>query len=479
MQVRPHTLDALWKPGLPRSVSILFFILWCAIAVVILFIDPFFIFLQFFATCIIALFCYRPDFPLYLIAALYPFIEWQIVRGNFNAPIVDIIAVFAIAAWGVRFLWHFLVFRRIPEKTQLWGFLLFLLWALVAALSSYFSADQAISVKYTVRFLLFFVIAYVWFPINHIRSMKQIITLLLIFYAVGVAIALYGLAGFFLSDAPSFLARRAVPIDIFGFYPLGSNHNVIADNMITAIPIGLFFLYFYRKMPQQQKIVAIGVFFLVLTNILTFSRTGWLALFLEIAVLIFLLYRDRLKEIFRLGAFLSILFSPLLVYMIFFSSQDIVDSSNYNRIILNEITWQNFSEKPFFGQGPGTFISTVAYNNVYIEEFGAPLDAHGFIQKISSEMGVFGLVTFFLILFFVLRSLYRGYQFFVHRDFESYLIAALIVLVAGGIFFQLFQTSYFVSKMWFPIGLSLGILTFLKKNSSDEKKKRNLSKSGS
>jgi O-antigen ligase len=85
---------------------------------------------------------------------------------------------------------------------------------------------------------------------------------------------------------------------------------------------------------------------------------------------------------------------------------------------------------------------------VYTLEYGEALDAHGFIQKMLVETGIFGLVAFVGFLGWVLQTIAKQ----VRRDV---FYQALLCMVAGAMVFQLFNTSYLNSVLWLPIGLAL------------------------
>lgn len=448
------TMHAIWEPGLPRYTFLAAMILWGLTAIALIFVDPILLAGLGLATVVGALFVYRPMIPMYLIAATYPFIAWEITSGGFNAPVVDVIATAAIGAWAVRVLWQWIVYKKKPSHLALWGWPVFFIWLGVVATSAVLSYDTLMSAKYVLRVLVFFYVAFVWLPLNDIRKPRHLSRVLMIMYVVGILIALYGLYGFFAADAASFFQRRVVPVGLFGLYPLGTNHNLIADVMVTTIPIG-FFLMQYEELPQRQKILFLGMLVMILATALTFSRSGWLALGLELVVLVGLLYRHHFRKLMNYGVIAGVIASPIIAYMLFFSGQSAVESSNYNRTLLNEIALEMFSDQPLWGQGPGTFLQTVGHNYVYIQEFGAPLDAHGFIQKVGAEMGAIGLLAYVGLLIYALTKIFRAYQRFIFNDVSAYLLGSLFIMVVGGIFFQLFQTSYFVGKLWFPIGVAL------------------------
>jgi O-antigen ligase len=429
-------------------------VLWGGAAIAATLFEPLLLLALFGGTILLGVLVVKPILAIYLMAATYPFIALEIVIGPVNAPVVDYVATAAIAGVGMRYVINVLRKKVSWKSIQLWGLPLFAVWAGVSLLTAFNSVDVMLSLQYAVRVLIFFYIAFVWTPLHVIQKPHQLSRVMTILFIVGVLIALYGLYGFVVSDAATFLERRVVPVPLFGFNPLGTNHNLIADVMVTTLPIG-FFLMQYQANPQRQKILFLGLAVMLLAVGLTFSRSGWLALAVEMAVLVGLMYRHHLRAMINYGAIAAAIASPVIVYMLVFSSQSAVESSNVNRLLLNEIALEMFTEQPLLGEGPGTFLPTVGSNYVYIQEFGAPLDAHGFIQKIAAEMGVLGLVAFIALMGYVFRKLYTEYQRFILNDVSAYLLASLLMTVVGSFFFQLFQTSYFVGKLWFPVGVAL------------------------
>jgi O-antigen ligase len=87
----------------------------------------------------------------------------------------------------------------------------------------------------------------------------------------------------------------------------------------------------------------------------------------------------------------------------------------------------------------------------YVQEFGEALESHGFMQKILLEEGMVGLILFLSILLYVLWRLWRV----IHQSTNTVLSRMFLVMVVGAMIFQLFNTSYFISVMWMPIGVAL------------------------
>lgn len=82
----------------------------------------------------------------------------------------------------------------------------------------------------------------------------------------------------------------------------------------------------------------------------------------------------------------------------------IVSSSNSARIALTEIGWHLFLDQQLFGQGIGMY--TVLLEDVFYftSQFGDPIDAHSIVTKISSEQGMFGLMTFGIFVLWIISE---------------------------------------------------------------------------
>lgn len=152
---------------------------------------------------------------------------------------------------------------------------------------------------------------------------------------------------------------------------------------------------------------------------------------------------------------LFLIISPVLIYMYLFMTSEMVRSSNLNRIALTKIAIETFEKHPIVGAGVGTFIEQVSRDRWYIIDFGEPSEAHGVVQKLLAESGILGFGTFFALLGYVMWRLIKTYRGQEADSPWKYIILALILSSFGSIVFQLFNTSYFVSKLWFPLGIAL------------------------
>ncbi|MFA5413795.1 MAG: O-antigen ligase family protein [Patescibacteria group bacterium] len=432
------------------------------------------------AVVLILLFFFRfITLGLYLMVLFYPFIYLQLFVGrDINIPYVDLLAMVVFFSWAVRSIFfppyggiHFI--KNLGKGTKFSfenfpGFIFFLLF-LAASLLSLINAENTLySLKYIFRPLTFFYLMFVVLPYNVINSKKVLLNVLRIFYGVGIFVALMGLWSILFSEN-SGLLRRALPLPIFGVPILGTNHNLIAEVLISVIPIG-FILIWETKEIWLKKLLITGVLLMAAINLLTFSRTGWIALAFELLALVLIKYRKNIRSYFEFGLVVMLIISPLLVYGYFFLTSEIVRSSNMNRIALTKIALETFIKHPVVGAGAGTFVEQVAMNRWYIVDFGSPSEAHGVAQKLLAETGALGFLTFFVLLSYIILRLVRTYRETADKSPYKYILLALILTSAGSIIFQLFNTSYFVSKMWLPLGVALAAARLAEEEKSVVKK---------
>jgi O-antigen ligase len=294
---------------------------------------------------------------------------------------------------------------------------------------------------------------FVVLPYNAINSKKVLMNVFWSLFSVGIFVALMGLWSV-LFPAGTGLFRRAVPLSIFGISILGTNHNLIAEVLISVIPIG-FILIWETKEIFIKKLLIVGVLLMSVVNLLTFSRTGWIALAFELLILVLIRYRKNIRSLFELGLVALLILSPLVLYGYIFMTSEIVRSSNLNRIALTKIALEAFAKHPVIGAGAGTFVEQVARDRWYIADFGSPLEAHGVVQKLLAETGLLGFLTFFALLGYIILRLVKVYNSLPRESSYKYILLALILSSGGSIIFQLFNTSYFVSKLWLPLGVAL------------------------
>ena len=404
---------------------------------------------------LIILFSKYPIWGIYLMAILYPFTYFELFYQDLDIPYVDLVALLLFIAWGIRTLYLYL---EKGEKLSRKNFpaLIFMLLYVLANLLSLLNVDReqlGLAIKFIFRPIIFFYLMYIILPYNIIDSLKRLFAVFKIMFVLGLGLCLMGIWSIIITPASQI--KRAMPTAIFNIYPLGTNQNLLAEVFICIIPMALI-LYWYEKDIYWKNVYLIGTILMISLNLLTLSRAGWLSLALQLLVLAVLKYKKEVKNI--LTSYLPylglILMAPIIYLMYRLFNSTLMSSSNLNRLNLIELSFALFKSHPLFGTGSGTFISALSQVKWYLLEYGEVIDAHGFIFKTLAETGLFGTVTFILLLGYILYVLYKSYN--ENRSTaNSLLILGALLIALGGITFQLFNTSYFIAKLWLPIGLAL------------------------
>lgn len=412
-----------------------------------------------------AVFLKWPNLGLYLMCLLAPYWGWQFVSETINVPYVDLVALALFFAMLLRTAMAWLIKlegERLDDFVYLkkffaWPyFVLFLGFGLISLINS---PDFLIGFKYLLRPLLFMYLMFVLLPINLILKRKIFKRVLIALLGGGIGAAILGMLTVVLTEGGLF-ARRAQPYPVLGVNLLGGNWNALAETLVVAIPCALIFYFAARKVRSRGYFILLGML-LITVLLLTMSRSGWLALLLQMTILLFGFLRKSLfnKKVILL---LSLSFLILVIVYVFFWGQiSAVKGSDSSRWLMTSVAWYHFTNHPFIGNGLNTFNDLVGKTFVYAVEFGDPLDSHGFGQKLLAETGILGLLSFVILLGFIFRHYLKAYL-------ESFgdnkiMILLLIMMASGVVFFQLFSTSYFLAKMWLPLGVCVAGVNLYRK----------------
>jgi O-antigen ligase len=411
---------------------------------------------------LISLLMKYPHWGIYLMALLFPFTYLEIVYGSLNIPYVDAISLLLFIAWAISTLYlHVTHKKRLSLKNfPGWFFMGLFVIACVLSLLNVDREFFSYCLKYLFRPIIFFYLMFVVLPFNIIDDWRKLFATLKILFVLGIGIALTGIWSLFLPTVVGF--RRVVPISIFGIYPIGANHNQLAEVFIVLIPLALI-LFWHEKDVFWKNIYLSGAILMAGVNVLTLSRSGWIALGLQMLILILFKYRHEMKKIFTPVAvyFLAILLVPAAILMYLLVQAGITEGATLNRLKLIEVSFMLFRQNPIFGTGVGIFTQIMAQVKWYLIEYGDVLDSHGFIFKNLAETGVMGTVTFCALIFYFIYIIFKSYQQNKNNQY-SWLILGFFMAVIGIFSFQLFGTSYYLVKTWLVVGLALAALKLCK-----------------
>ncbi|MDA3802481.1 MAG: O-antigen ligase family protein [Patescibacteria group bacterium] len=317
------------------------------------------------------------------------------------------------------------------------------------------------SIWYFIRWPLFLYLAYILVPFNLIRDRKTLKYVLITITFSSLIVLVFGFLSLYGQDITNSVFRiRSIPF--FGVYPFGQNHNLIAE----FLNIGTFFILSLRALAKSVRFKRfLDVVFILsaIGIILTFSRTAWIVLALQSLVYIWLYFKDRRvnkKQIVVPIIILVLMFIPFIFKME--NIQEENTSSTDNRLMLTQISLEAFKEKPLIGHGSGEYIRQVEKNIRFRAKYGEPIDSHGILQKVLTENGILGFVSWIFIVLVLSLSFYSA--LLKYRKKAPWL-PPLIIGSMGGLIFQFLNTSYYKGKVWLPIVITLLAIQLLETDS--------------
>lgn len=379
----------------------------------------------------------------------------RVFSAYVELSIAEVIALGLLAAWSMRIL---LLWRgRRDRHWEPWlPILLPFIALIIAHVLSGFSEGQPAwgeVVKFIGRYLVFVYLTSVALVVNFVRSKKRLTDALLVLFLVGIAFAVDGLRNMVSFDG-GFSLSRAMPGPILEVNPLGGNQHALAEVELIAIACGLA-LAALLKDGLAKRVIYAGCAIMSAVVILTFSRTAWIVVPLQIAVLFATIWRGAWKTYRRELTIIVLLLIPLAGIQLVYSLSRGAISSIDSRAALTQIAVELFRGSPFIGVGAGTFVDRVAHTYAFTLEFGPAFDAHGLIWKVMAETGSIGL----LALVWIAWALFKQVNFTVHRlspgKPETMAYWYLLVGVIGMVAYELTSTTYWTPRLWLPIGLLL------------------------
>ncbi len=390
-------------------------------------------------------------------------INGQWLGGTIELGVPELIVAALLAIWILRLGFSWVINRREPRLLlPLFG--VYFLIVLAHALSAFSPAHPFVLgvLKYTIRPVFWVYLTSVIIPVNFIRTRKHLMIVLGILMVVGLFFAFDGLRSLAYGSDDQTLLARAHPMLIFGRYWIGDNHNVLAELLAFTAPVALAFATLVRRV-QLRRWLFVAAGFMTFIALVTFARSAWIALAIEVLFLCATVWRPWIKRNRGWIVLVMVGLAPLVAYFLFFASQAGVQSSTDSRVMLADIAYNLFRGSPVFGVGAGTFVDRVAQVWLFKFEYGPPLDSHGILQKLLAETGILGIVVFGYYLarlgrYFVSR--FHGWK--ENQQGEKNAALYLISAVLGAFVYQLFNTTYWTPKLWLPVGITIAALYTLR-----------------
>lgn len=375
--------------------------------------------------------------------------------GSIDVVLAELIAGAVLAAWALRL---FFIRQKRERPWMPWLPLIEPYTALVAAhiLSALSIAlpDPILVLKYSLRPVFFAYISSVILPVNFIRSRQRLLTVFLLMGIVGLVFTLDGFRSLFSWSGGEGFLYRARPLPILGFAPIGINHNVLAELLLTTFPFVLAWGILAKDIVRERW-AAYAALGMAAVAVLTFARSAWITLAIQLLFLGCTIWRETLKKYWKTVLKAGLLATPVILYMLILSLSPGVQGSTDARSMLSGVALELFHGSPLIGVGAGTFVDRVSHTWIFTYEFGNAMDSHGIFQKVLAETGILGFVALLAVIAVLIRLLYTTWMGLRRGSDDWQAFTLCIAAVLGAWTYQVFNTTYWTPKLWLPIGLAL------------------------
>jgi len=385
---------------------------------------------------------------LFLSALTLPLIDCRLPGSLGGMRISDFLILVVGAIFAGQYCYQSLVKRKLQPIIWPLGryWLLFLGAIIVSSALSLWPVD---SLKYALKTIVFAYLFYIVLPANLIDSWSKWRWLLGSIVIAGIGSSLVGLWSLTQQNL-SDIFFRVQPVALWGHWWLGYNHNLIGEFLVIT---NLFLLAGRNLITSKKYQRVLDVIFIgcLALTLLTFSRAAWITVGLQFFIWWTLIKSSRQK----IGWLLALGLMAIMALPIWLRMENLQVSnfsSTENRVLLLQISVDNFIEHPIIGLGSGQYLRMVGDSLRFTAKYGDPIDSHGIIQKLIAENGLIGLVTYFLLLLVLINYWIKLWQ--NNKSLESWIIP-LVLGAFGGVFFQFFNTSYYKGRVWLPVALTL------------------------
>ncbi|GFN34315.1 O-antigen ligase family protein [Tepidimicrobium xylanilyticum] len=400
----------------------------------------------------VVLVLYKPEFGLYFTVITLPLISFRYVALLFGLTAIS---------FGLKMLIdEDFRFKKIPIKYSITFFLVPLVFAAITS----FTLKQSIVklIVYIIAFLFLFL------SMNLIDDKRKLYYLIIALIIAATIVGLYGLyqykTGIELKE--SWIDKEQNPDIQTRVISTFDNPNILAEYLILTIPI-TFALIYNTDSILKKLLFLLGLIIQGLCILLTFSRGGWLGLFL--AMLIFAIFVDRrLLLLYILAGMGLIIISPKAIMTRLSTIGSMEDSSNAYRIPLWKATIQMIKDHWINGIGLGINAFRAIYPR-YMRQGIVAVHSHNVFLQMFLESGVFGFIGFIAFIFNSIRvsliTFVKGVDVRIKRISVS-VIASILGVLFHGLVDHIFFNDRIILMFW--ILISIGIVGYILEFSDKE-----------
>lgn len=322
--------------------------------------------------------------------------------------------------------------------------IIYLLWMFYTSLTS---TMPAVSIKFFLAKIWFIVPMY-FFSLHIFQKRRNIFKalwlyiiplLLVIFYTINHHLSF----GLFDKQASHWVMS-----------PFYNDHTSYGAMISMYLPVLLGFLFFDKKDLFHKIPVLILLVIFSIALVLSYSRAAWISLALALVLGLIIYLRIKFRYLLITGmAVLSIIYiyrfeiidrleknrqdsSAELSEHIRSVTNIATDASNLERLNRWNSALRMFKEKPVLGWGPGTYMFQYAPfqmardKTIISTNFGDGGTAHSEYLSALIDSGILGLISFLLIVFFIIKYGITAYHQTKEKNYKILIWSVLVGLMS-------------------------------------------------
>jgi putative inorganic carbon (hco3(-)) transporter len=241
--------------------------------------------------------------------------------------------------------------------------------------------------------------------------------------------------------------------------------NVLGYFFEMTLPIALA-VFFWCKRGKLKVISFCAVGLGLFGSFLTYSRATWIAVLIGLFVVILatmLLQRQHWGR--NLIYMALVLLGVTAVGFIFKDSiiqrLEVFGSASWNfRLQTFELAWNMIQARPLFGIGANNYLAAIPmYNYAGITSLAEQAIVHNILLLFTAETGLFGLITFIILLATITHRTYRTVKAGPTMAVATAIgiLAGIIAIMAHSMLDWLFRFDPVYTLFWFNVGLLLAL----------------------
>jgi len=317
----------------------------------------------------------------------------------------------------------------------------YLAWLFITSLTS---TDPLVSFKMLAS-RIWFIVGFYLLATQLFRSEKRMHTYVWLFIAAFTGVIIYALINHMQYGLDNQVMAHRVA------YPFYNDHTSYGATLGFLLPVLVaLFLFIKRENINTRFLMGLLILFFIFATVVSYTRATWVSILASLVFWVILKLKIRF-EIVLVGAVLLVgFFLSIRTELVMRLEQNRVESSgqfsehvqsisnittdqsNLERLNRWSCAMRMWKDKPVFGFGPGTYqFEYGRYQRSYEKtristDFGTRGNAHSEYLGPLAEAGVFGLLSFLLV---IGTTLYTGIRVYITSKKRSIRIFSLAVLV--------------------------------------------------